>query len=353
MLRLTLRLAVLTVLAVLVPAHAPAGADSATGPGLDLGNNRIHWIKGTNGTQRITSTVRLTRVPRAGEAAFDIDVAGNDASSMYRFHKYVVLIGKRAGSAPTTAFKLVSSAGNRYLSCPGLAVNWNRADRRISMSLPHTCLGADKGMARIGFQGPDEVTHGSAVRTRVLQRGARGARYGDVNGDGRVDRVRVRPEGDRYVVTVTLPGRTVRASGPLTGSANYPRPATISRLDVNKNGRAEIFVDPNDELGDGSDTHLFTLANGRLEVVRKAGGGLFTLGHAFAGMDVYSDYRCTGRVIQSWRLIGGHGTDRYTVRATTWRLNGSVAVKGSTRQVSGPKSAFAYGNWSGESCSTR
>lgn len=354
MLQTSIRIVALAVVVAMLGWPGRASADSATGPGLDLGNNRIHWIKATNTTRNVTATVRLARVPSSGEAHFSIDTGFDDSASMYSFHGYGVLIDKRRGVAPRATFRRESSESPRALSCRGLRVAWDRSRAQIRLVLPQRCLGADQGPARVGFQGPDEVTHGTAVRTRVLQRGARGARYGDVNGDGRADRTRTRVAGDRYVVTVRLPGRQVRAGGPLSGSAPQPRPVVFSRLDIDKNGRAELFLAPNDELGDGGDAHLFTLVRGKLRPIVKTSGRRLELRHSFAGTDVYRDYRCSGRTLQTWRLVGGQGTDRYTVRVTTWKLRGARAVRraGTTLRTSA-KGLFTAGNWSGGSCLTR
>jgi hypothetical protein len=328
----------------------PAAADQATTGSVDTGSFVIKSLSATNTSTSLTAVTRLDRLPSPGEAAFIFDTGTNDGSSMNSYHEWFIVLEKATGSRPTFRFARNSSVtGNDDFSCQGVELTWDRADARVGVVVPTRCFRDDRGMVRVGFQGPDEVSHGSYVMTRPLQLGARGARYGDLNGDGRVDPTRVTTDAGRYRLSADLGRRTVAVTGPMSsGTARI-----VSRLDIDKDGRSEVVVNVG-EIGGGFRYHLFTLVRGELRPVTTGSGRLVARTHmGVAGPQTYPDvgFRCAGRTLQTWTRTSG--TNPLELRVRTWTLDGARATGSVRRSVSVDRSVATLGNWSRGSCLTR
>jgi len=333
---------------------APATADQGRTGSVDTGTHVIRSLVASNTGSAVTATAKLDRLPKSGEAAFTFDTGIDDAASMYQYHGWYVSIAKPAGAQPTYRFARNSSVtGKADYVCNGISISWDRSRARIRVSVPTSCFGDDRGMMRVGFQGPTEASHGSAVRTRPLQLGRRGAKYGDLNGDGSVDKVTTKAiSGGRYRISADIGRRSLTSTGPLTWSGASPR--ITSRLDLNKDGGAEIIVNVGD-IGGAQRYHLYTLAGGELRPVTTEDGRLIaqtSLTHA--GEEEYPDlgYRCSGRTFQTWYRTGT-GTDPVDLDVTSWTLDGASATAATARNASVDRSIAVAGNWSRGSCDTR
>lgn len=189
---------------------------------------------------------------------------------------------------------------------------------------------------------PSSSAHSSSAAGReratasAAPAGTRAADDGDVDGDGRVDRVVV-SDG---LLTVTLSGGGTLSS-PV--SADAP-PAVAGVTDVDRDGRAEVFV----RTAQGASTTFLTpyRYDGRSlrpltldgEVARLGVGGSVTHGDGFA---------CTrgGQLVVS--QAQSDDGERYTVETTTYRVSGASLLRtarttASGRPVTDPRVGAAY-----------
>lgn len=152
------------------------------------------------------------------------------------------------------------------------------------------------------------------------------ARDGDVDGDGTRDSVRA----SGTVLTVELSGTGKSVTAPIH-SDSPGSPAILGYADVDRDGRAEVFV----ETAEGASTQFVTPYRYDGTVLREVqlDGGPARLG--IGGSVTHGDgFRCAGGLLE---VRGADSTDgtTYTVHKDTYRLRGAqlVLVTSSTVQA--------------------
>lgn len=141
------------------------------------------------------------------------------------------------------------------------------------------------------------------------------AAQGDVDGDGEPDVIRY--DGDMAVVTLSTTGQAVRAS--VKADIEGDEPATAGVEDLDRDGRAEIFV----QVGRGAST-AFVLAlrfdGTRLAALTVAGQPLLL---GIGGSATHGDgFRCTDTgslVVSSAQSDDG---DQFNLTEITYRVKG-------------------------------
>ena len=210
-------------------------------------------VRVNNGIDDLVVDVRLVGLDTDDRGRFVLllDVGG------HHDYGYTLVGGYRgSGEAPQQRLLLRPPAGSpREVPCGGLSATWSASADRATFLVPQPCLGADAGplstLARTETSaGADDLVPDDQVFGAWIERGRRGARAFDVDGDGARDEVTVTRTGDRsFVLDVvgTLDGPyQLRGQAPLGAS----EPAVAGGLDLDRDGDAEVLVRAGERAGD-------------------------------------------------------------------------------------------------------
>jgi hypothetical protein len=161
----------------------------------------------------------------------------------------------------------------------------------------------------------DGSVDGYRVKGRALR--------GDVDGDGRQDRVTVRvdrerPRSCRHVVVAELRGDAIVAPvKPLPWYGTDPRLLLLAEIDGRPGLETVVSMSPAAVYRPG---RVFAIRDGELETMRLAGTGLFPLDDEFpSGTDCAGE---PGRIVVTTGAVG-HPDSHYDVRRSVYEAHGT------------------------------
>ncbi len=166
----------------------------------------------------------------------------------------------------------------------------------------------------------------------------------DLNGDGRVDRVVLRPvDGNPNVqeLVAKVGGKRLTATVPMN---NYGGVEPMRVVDVNADGRDEVVV--TQSVGANTDSFgVWGLHGGALSPVKLANGTQLILWQG-GGISALSRYGCTdghdGRQLVQVTAVGVGDYTVYDGESIVYTVGGGVATEVARVPVSGPREAPGF-----------
>ncbi len=165
----------------------------------------------------------------------------------------------------------------------------------------------------------------------------------DLNGDGRLDRVVLRPvDGNPNVqeLVAKVGGKRLTATVPMN---NYSGLQPMRVVDVDADGRDEVVVAQS--VGANTDSFgVWGLHGGALSPIRLAGGAQLILWEG-GGISAVLGYGCTdhdGRQLVQVRAVGIGDYTVYEGESIVYTVDGGVATEVARVPVSGPRDAPGF-----------